>query len=212
MTGLTAGADAPTQSGVAAHLPAVAEAIPISDLSADRFIRDSPQALGQLSGRGLFQGVGGRVQFALQALQDPPKHFQSLDQPARHLAFDQFPARLLPPAFLLPVALAEQQAPSLGCDPLNLPLELLALTALDALLFFGLSGHPYGCQSPAVAGHIAVQALDQFSRIALVVVDSLVRSEEHTSELQSPDHLVCRLLLEKKNKKKVKHTNITTIS
>src|SRR5207244_5713052 len=27
------------------------------------------------------------------------------------------------------------------------------------------------------------------------------RSEEHTSELQSPDHLVCRLLLEKKNTK-----------
>src|SRR5258708_29826568 len=26
----------------------------------------------------------------------------------------------------------------------------------------------------------------------------LKRSEEHTSELQSPDHLVCRLLLEKK--------------
>src|SRR5258708_1333425 len=26
------------------------------------------------------------------------------------------------------------------------------------------------------------------------------RSEEHTSELQSPDHLVCRLLLEKKTK------------
>src|SRR5947208_10236999 len=30
---------------------------------------------------------------------------------------------------------------------------------------------------------------------------STARSEEHTSELQSPDHLVCRLLLEKKNKK-----------
>src|SRR5947208_12815614 len=28
-----------------------------------------------------------------------------------------------------------------------------------------------------------------------------MRSEEHTSELQSPDHLVCRLLLEKKKKK-----------
>src|SRR5258708_8586682 len=28
--------------------------------------------------------------------------------------------------------------------------------------------------------------------------NSIVRSEEHTSELQSPDHLVCRLLLEKK--------------
>src|SRR5438552_18194546 len=30
------------------------------------------------------------------------------------------------------------------------------------------------------------------------------RSEEHTSELQSPDHLVCRLLLEKKKKQKKK--------
>src|SRR3990170_7995942 len=29
-----------------------------------------------------------------------------------------------------------------------------------------------------------------------------LRSEEHTSELQSPDHLVCRLLLEKKNNQK----------
>src|SRR5258708_12677370 len=29
----------------------------------------------------------------------------------------------------------------------------------------------------------------------------LERSEEHTSELQSPDHLVCRLLLEKKKTK-----------
>src|SRR5260363_379678 len=29
------------------------------------------------------------------------------------------------------------------------------------------------------------------------------RSEEHTSELQSPDHLVCRLLLEKKKEKNV---------
>src|SRR5258708_24456335 len=28
-----------------------------------------------------------------------------------------------------------------------------------------------------------------------------VRSEEYTSELQSPDHLVCRLLLEKKKKR-----------
>src|SRR5947208_7825294 len=32
----------------------------------------------------------------------------------------------------------------------------------------------------------------------------VIRSEEHTSELQSPDHLVCRLLLEKKKKKKQK--------
>src|SRR5438552_10639832 len=38
----------------------------------------------------------------------------------------------------------------------------------------------------------------------------VVRSEEHTSELQSPDHLVCRLLLEKKKKKKKKHKKNTT--
>src|SRR5258708_15052561 len=31
------------------------------------------------------------------------------------------------------------------------------------------------------------------------------RSEEHTSELQSPDHLVCRLLLEKKKKMTESH-------
>src|SRR5207248_7582377 len=31
------------------------------------------------------------------------------------------------------------------------------------------------------------------------------RSEEHTSELQSPYDLVCRLLLEKKKKRKIKH-------
>src|SRR5689334_24718481 len=36
------------------------------------------------------------------------------------------------------------------------------------------------------------------------VVTSVVRSEEHTSELQSQFHLVCRLLLEKKKKKKLK--------
>src|SRR5258708_22552035 len=32
------------------------------------------------------------------------------------------------------------------------------------------------------------------------------RSEEHTSELQSPDHLVCRLLLEKKNQTSDRNT------
>src|SRR5258708_22684263 len=32
------------------------------------------------------------------------------------------------------------------------------------------------------------------------------RSEEHTSELQSPDHLVCRLLLEKKKNKNKRNT------
>src|SRR5258708_30525122 len=39
---------------------------------------------------------------------------------------------------------------------------------------------------------------------------SALRSEEHTSELQSPDHLVCRLLLEKK-KTRLNSTPITTL-
>src|SRR5258708_31319485 len=34
------------------------------------------------------------------------------------------------------------------------------------------------------------------------------RSEEHTSELQSPDHLVCRLLLEKKKKSRYKSSRV----
>src|SRR3989454_7715912 len=37
--------------------------------------------------------------------------------------------------------------------------------------------------------------------VALVIGANDVRSEEHTSELQSPCNLVCRLLLEKKKKK-----------
>src|SRR5258708_13417619 len=36
---------------------------------------------------------------------------------------------------------------------------------------------------------------------------SPARSEEHTSELQSPDHLVCRLLLEKKKKIETRANN-----
>src|SRR5438552_7156598 len=50
---------------------------------------------------------------------------------------------------------------------------------------------------------IHLQRLDH-----LIVGDPRVglRSEEHTSELQSPDHLVCRLLLEKKNKKRQRWT------
>src|SRR5258708_28464154 len=38
------------------------------------------------------------------------------------------------------------------------------------------------------------------TNVAVVTSTYDIRSEEHTSELQSPDHLVCRLLLEKKKK------------
>src|SRR2546429_5926907 len=48
---------------------------------------------------------------------------------------------------------------------------------------------------------VVFQEFDQASRIVLERwMDEAKRSEEHTSELQSRLHLVCRLLLEKKKK------------
>src|SRR3712207_8510454 len=47
------------------------------------------------------------------------------------------------------------------------------------------------------------------SRYAGSVAHSLHRSEEHTSELQSRQYLVCRLLLEKKKKKLITILNST---
>src|SRR2546422_5103352 len=48
--------------------------------------------------------------------------------------------------------------------------------------------------------HLALAQLPE----SHVVLHNRVRSEEHTSELQSRLHLVCRLLLEKKKKNKTK--------
>src|SRR5689334_25380285 len=48
-------------------------------------------------------------------------------------------------------------------------------------------------------------SLDGPSNLQNVIVQIDSRSEEHTSELQSQFHLVCRLLLEKKKKNKNKH-------
>src|SRR5207244_12261245 len=43
-----------------------------------------------------------------------------------------------------------------------------------------------------------LQQVNAAKQRALAAAARQERSEEHTSELQSPDHLVCRLLLEKK--------------
>src|SRR5947208_6753064 len=45
-------------------------------------------------------------------------------------------------------------------------------------------------------------AAEFLKRLTEALLNAFKRSEEHTSELQSPDHLVCRLLLEKKKNKK----------
>src|SRR5437867_10291029 len=48
---------------------------------------------------------------------------------------------------------------------------------------------------------VLLYATDFADRLEQEVIPALKRSEEHTSELQSPYDLVCRLLLEKKNNK-----------
>src|SRR5258708_14767565 len=48
------------------------------------------------------------------------------------------------------------------------------------------------------------------SELLIGAKSAQARSEEHTSELQSPDHLVCRLLLEKKNN--IYHTSLIKIT
>src|SRR5258708_26453052 len=62
----------------------------------------------------------------------------------------------------------------------------------------------------AFGGHLFLGLRDMIGQRTSEFFDSrqsLIRprSEEHTSELQSPDHLVCRLLLEKKKKKNIVH-------
>src|SRR3989442_7199468 len=39
-----------------------------------------------------------------------------------------------------------------------------------------------------------------------------IRSEEHTSELQSRPHLVCRLLLEKKKTSRIRHLHVCLLT
>src|SRR2546426_4897216 len=60
--------------------------------------------------------------------------------------------------------------------------------------------------APATPGYLRIE----FERGLPVSVNG--RSEEHTSELQSPCNLVCRLLLEKKKKKNQKKSNAETNS
>src|ERR1022692_3060200 len=62
---------------------------------------------------------------------------------------------------------------------------------------------------------IALSILNALMIASVFLVDprsyAALRSEEHTSELQSPCNLVCRLLLEKKKKKKLERVIIDVI-
>src|SRR5258706_16401970 len=62
-------------------------------------------------------------------------------------------------------------------------------------------GEPYVARNHGLV-HLLAEVLLQLRRHLLRQRIARVRSEEHTSELQSLTNLVCRLLLEKKKKKK----------
>src|SRR5262245_64232129 len=85
--------------------------------------------------------------------------------------------------------------------------EIYTLSLHDALPIFNVASALPQVIAPALA--LRILALTQESYpgvfvaagiVALLSAGIALRSEEHTSELQSLRHLVCRLLLEKKKK------------
>src|SRR5690348_6773853 len=94
------------------------------------------------------------------------------------------------------------------------PPHIYTLSLHDALpIYLGAlvteSSHPLTANLSQIARQDIVAGLkllfavdgDVVRRYREFVQAGRARSEEHTSELQSPVHLVCRLLLEKKNQK-----------
>src|SRR5258708_24035881 len=76
--------------------------------------------------------------------------------------------------------------------------EIYTLSLHDALPIYLLFVSTLG-GTPAMDHPRNLILADDNSQSTIVEDYAGGRSEEHTSELQSPDHLVCRLLLEKKN-------------
>src|SRR5258708_31723240 len=82
--------------------------------------------------------------------------------------------------------------------------EIYTLSLHDAL--------PIWTTTPSCAGVTWAKTFALLSTSpASTVLPPLSRSEEHTSELQSPDHLVCRLLLEKKKTMLYKHCTLSIL-
>src|SRR5947208_7998624 len=66
--------------------------------------------------------------------------------------------------------------------------ESLELFAKEVMPEFRSDPEHEAWKAGVMSGDIQLEEID---------TQAFTRSEEHTSELQSPDHLVCRLLLEK---------------
>src|SRR2546422_7524421 len=79
-------------------------------------------------------------------------------------------------------------------------LQVLEQNRLEGLVVIGGNGSLSGA-------HLLSQAGFPVVGVASTIDNDLNRSEEHTSELQSRLHLVCRLLLEKKKKNKINSRN-----
>src|SRR2546427_7664205 len=73
--------------------------------------------------------------------------------------------------------------------------EIYTLSLHDALPIFGAFVTFILAHSAGLSPYLAIFV----SMAAVGLVGVVIRSEEHTSELQSQSNLVCRLLLEKKN-------------
>src|SRR5690348_17516680 len=74
------------------------------------------------------------------------------------------------------------------------PTEIYTLSLHDALPICR-------CRSSGTCRRRACRSPGRSAPSGFPAAPGMARSEEHTSELQSPVHLVCRLLLEKKNQR-----------
>src|SRR5690625_4065554 len=99
---------------------------------------------------------------------------------------------------LLPNVLAKQAAKEAGCYEAILHKDGLVTECSSSNVFMVKDNKIYTFPATKRILHGCVRMRVQQFAADLNLL--FIRSEEHTSELQSRGHLVCRLLLEKKNK------------
>src|SRR2546430_12480845 len=78
-------------------------------------------------------------------------------------------------------------------------------------LFRSVYGAPYDI-GLALDSDDDIRPVGEWTLLRTVALKLQLRSEEHTSELQSQSNLVCRLLLEKKKKYKLLNTYRTKLN
>src|SRR2546422_4979910 len=88
--------------------------------------------------------------------------------------------------------------------------EIYTLSLHDALPISSpfSQGYTQNQMGGGMGGPVVRDRLFAFAALQGRWKDQALRSEEHTSELQSRLHLVCRLLLEKKKRTTLPHTRV----